>query len=61
MLLGVIVRVYVILSHLGAKGDRWPYTLDYVAVPVPQPKWNQAQDAAWQTLLAISNGLANVR
>ncbi|BEI81615.1 hypothetical protein CcaverHIS002_0207750 [Cutaneotrichosporon cavernicola] len=60
VLLGVIVRVYVILSHLGAKGDRWPYTLDYVAVPVPQPKWNQAQDAAWQTLLAISNGLANI-
>ncbi|TXT10415.1 uncharacterized protein COLE_04349 [Cutaneotrichosporon oleaginosum] len=60
VLLGVIVRVYIIMAHLGAKGDRWPYTLDYVAVPVPQPKWNQAQDAAWQTLLAVSNGLANI-
>lgn len=60
VLLGVIVRTYVILHYLGNKGDRWPYMLDYVAVAVPQSKWTPAEDVLWQTLLAICNGLANV-
>ncbi|KAI9637648.1 uncharacterized protein MKK02DRAFT_23631 [Dioszegia hungarica] len=59
-LISVIIKVVVVLSSASDNGDTWPYSLIYVAVPIPPSWWNTAQDSFWFLLQALCVGLSNI-
>lgn len=60
VLISVFIRIIVILEHSGESGDTWPYSLDYVSVPIPPKSWSLGQDGAWFLLQGLNSGFANV-
>lgn len=60
VLISVFIRIIVILQHSGDSGDTWPYSLDYVSVPIPPKSWSLGQDGAWFLLQGLNSGFANV-